>query len=110
MLRKLEHVDAGDAVLITRTFRLPAGETGSVNPQAISAYRSAGGVVAETYTLTPSYSDGDTAVTVELLVEFPLDATSGRQAVVFVLTGPIVAVDVVHFAVNALPAPAPAAP
>lgn len=103
----VEHVDAGDAVLITRTFRLPVGATGSVNPQTMTVYRAALGAVQEPLTPELSYSDADTAVTAEVLVEFPVDSPSGRQAVVFVLTGPIVTVDVVHFGVQQLPAPLP---
>lgn len=107
-VQHVTHVDAGDAVLITRTFKLPVGESGTVNPQTMTVYRAALGVVLDEYVPELTYSEGDTAVTAKVLVEFPTDAPSGRQAIVFVLSGPIVTADVVHFGVQALPAPVPA--
>src|SRR5687767_12994774 len=103
-LRKFEHVDAGDAVLITRTFRQPLGESGDVNPQTMIVYRVLNGVVVDEYTPELSYSDSDTAVTAKAVVEFPTDSPSGTQFVIFTLTAPIIATEIVEFAVRALPA------
>lgn len=103
-LRTFEHVDAGDLVRISRTFAKPIGETGDVNPQTMTVYRVQGGINVDEYEPTLSYSVDDSAVTAVVEVEFPLDSTSGTQYVVFVLTEPIVATEIVGFAVRALPA------
>lgn len=103
-LRKIEHVDAGDSVRITRTFAKALGAVGGVNPQTMSVYRVQEGVREETLTPALTYAVDDSTVTAVVDAEFPIDSPSGTQFVVFVLTAPLVATEIVEFAVHALPA------